>query len=84
VKIPASGLHFISEDNLFDPNSPQIVTRTGRKVQLTLTVMKEAAPDPLPAKLRGMLFHPQGWKILGGAHCGRIETDLVRRTPGKS
>ncbi|MDG2124248.1 MAG: protein-disulfide reductase DsbD family protein [Verrucomicrobiales bacterium] len=71
--VPIEKLHFLSDHNLFDPNTPQLQSPTG----LALTIMPDA-PKQLPTRLSGLLHNPTGWPSLGGAKFGRINLPLAK------
>jgi len=75
--LDATGLRFIPETNLYDPNTGQdlSVDPAGRCL-LNLPVMPLAL-ESVPAALTGLLFLPAGWPQLDGARFARVSVTLA-------
>lgn len=75
--IEATGLRFIPESNIYDPNTEQTLsTDAAGRCELSFPVMPLAL-DSVPATLTGLLVRPAGWPQLEGATFGRISVTLA-------
>lgn len=75
------GLTVIPETNLYDPNTPQVLTRPADgtcKIQFEVLPL---ARDQVPAELSALLDLPAGWPQLHGSRFARVHLPVTRTTP---
>lgn len=74
------GLTIIPETNLYDPNTPQRLTRAADGTcKLQFDVLR-LSRDEVPAALSALLELPSGWPQLHGARFARVQLPVTRTT----